>query len=134
MPPGHPPKTTKNRPKSLPRRIFSLLNFDFVLGSMFGRFGVRLGVVWDPKMELHTRQNRSKNRSKNGLLKKPLQDRPKIAQDPPKTAQDPPTTPKGSQASDPARKGRVLRPGPRPVIPSSRKMNEFFEFYRPYRR
>ena len=57
MPPGHPPKTTQNPPKSLPRHDFFALKFR-------PRFGIDFGAILGPKMPPlgHTfgDQNRSK--------------------------------------------------------------------------
>ena len=97
MPPRHPPKTNQNRPKSLPRRNFFTLKFRPRLRIDFGPV---LAPIKPPCGHPFGDQNRSKNRSKIGLLNMSRQDRPKTAPKPPKTAPRPPkTTPRPPKSS-----------------------------------
>ena len=43
MLPGRPPKTTQNRPKSLPIRNFFILKFQLVFGAIFLQFWIQKG-------------------------------------------------------------------------------------------
>ena len=104
MPPGHPPKRPKVDPSRSQEAIFSILNFDLILGSIFIPF-------WLPKCLplgtlLATKIIQKNSRSPQYSPRSP-QDGPKIGQDgprapkttprcpqgAPKTSQDPPKTP-----------------------------------------
>ena len=104
MPPGHPPKRPKVDPSRSQEAIFSILNFDLILGSIFIPF-------WLPKCLplgtlLATKIFQKNSRSPQDSPRSP-QDGPKIGQDgprapkttprcpqgAPKTSQDPPKTP-----------------------------------------
>ena len=81
MRPGRPPKTTQNRPKSVPRGDFFALKFR-------PRFRIDFGPISGPKMPPFGLpfgdQNRSKKLSKIDRIINWLQDSPKTTSRPPK--------------------------------------------------
>ena len=95
-----PQKMTRHRPKPLPRGNFFALKFR-------PRFWIDFGSILPPQMppfwHPFRAQNRSKNRSEIGLLKKSLQDRPKTAQDRPKMPPGPPRSPQDALPDPPGR-------------------------------
>ena len=113
------PKIAQDRPKSLPRGNFFALKFR-------PRFGIDFGSMLAPKMPPFWHpfggQNRSKNRSEIGLLKKSLQDRPKTAQDRPKM---PPGPPRSSQDALPDPSGRPQKAADALPDPSGRSQMFF---------
>ena len=108
MPPGHPPKTSQNRPKSPPRRNFFALKFRPRFGIDFGPI---LALQMPPFGHPFGDQNRSKIDQKNDqkfycskcrlkiatrppkTLPGPPQERPQTPQDHPKTTQELPKRP-----------------------------------------
>ena len=107
MPPGHPPKRPKVDPSRSQEAIFSLLNFDLILGSIFIPF-------WLPKCLPLGTLLATKIIPKNS---RSPQDRPKIAQDHPKmvprsakTTQEPPRPPQGAPKVPPRPPKTLPRP------------------------
>ena len=84
MPPGHPPKRPKVDPSRSQEAIFSILNFDLILGSIFIPF-------WLPKCLPLGTLLATKIVQKNS---RSPQDSPRSPQDGPKIGQDGPRAPK----------------------------------------
>ena len=93
MPPGHPPKRPKVDPSRSQEAIFSILNFDLILGSIFIPF-------WLPKCLplgtlLATKIIQKNSRSPQDSPRSP-QDGPKIGQDGPRAPKTTPRCPQGA--------------------------------------
>ena len=131
-----PPKTSQNRPKSLPRASLFRLRFRL---RFWNDFGTILAPQMPPFGHPFRCQNRSKKRSKIELQKRSPQERPKTPQElprdpprrpksaprrpktPPRGSQDAPGTPPGAPGTppdalpDPPGRPKMLSEGSGPI-------------------
>ena len=121
MPPGHPPKTSQNRPKSPPRRNFFALKFRPRFGIDFftfwapswGRLGPQDGTSYTPKSIQKSTPKRGAQKHGSRSLPRPPKTPPRSPRDLPRPSLTPPWPPQ-TLLPDP--------PGPPPDRPNHPKI------------
>ena len=101
MPPGHPPKTSQNRPKSPPRRNFFALKFRPRFGIDFftfwapswGRLGPQDGTSYTPKSIQKSTPKRGAQKHGSRSLPRPPKTPPRSPRDLPRPSLTPPWPP-----------------------------------------